>query len=255
MDSAIYEGVLYHARTKPRANAFNYKVFMVLVYLDELDDFFSLSPFWSHKKFSLARFKREDYFGPTQQALDISIRRKVQSELGFYPEGRVALLTNVRYWGVKMNPLNTYYCMDENDQLVAIVAEVNNTPWNEQHAYVLDCRNFTDKRAQFECKFAKVFTVSPFNGVDMHYLWRSNLPDKTITISIDTQHGTQSIVRAKLCLTRSLTTARQLNIILLKYPVMTLKVVGAIYWQALKLFVKGVPFLGKNKKQPMTYLE
>ncbi len=252
MKSAIYEGELYHERTTPKKHAFQYKVFMVLLYLDEIDQFFELSPFWSKTKFAPAQFKRSDYFGDTKKSISESICEKVEQEIGFYPNGSVAILTNLRYWGIRMNPLNTYYCMNKEGELVAIVAQVNNTPWNESHAYVLDCRG---KNREFKSEFKKAFTVSPFNVVNMNYFWKSNYPGQNLNIAIDARIDNKNIVRASLTLQKQTPSTLVLNSILIKYPMMTIKVVTGIYWQALKLFLKGVPFLGKNKKQEMTFLE
>lgn len=250
--SAIYKGEVFHSRTSPRKHAFSYTVFMVYLDLSEEESFFSLSPFWSNKGRGLAQFKRKDFHGDATKPLDESVRLSVRNALGFTPSGPVRMLANLRYFGYVMNPLVVYYCFDsEGVGLQAIVAEVNNTPWNEKHAYVLDCRRDSahsdDERRVHTHRFDKAFTVSPFNPLNMTYCWQSSVPDKALTIDIQTLlHGEKNF-EAKLNLSKVAVTGRELNRLLIQYPFFTVKVIVSIYWQAFRLFLKGVPFLGKNK--------
>lgn len=217
---------------------------MLYVSLDELDDILKLSPFWSKKVCSLARFKREDFHGDPTLDLIESVKNTVQKHLGRRPQGDVRVLANFRYFNFNMNPLMTYYCFDTSGEKVeAILAEVNNTPWNERHAYVLDVAK--DKK-QHRAAFDKAFTVSPFNSLDMSYHWNSTTPAQSLHLHIETIQNKVTITDATLRLKREPISKASLNLILLRYPFMTLKVFVAIYWQALCLFVKGVPFLGKN---------
>lgn len=255
LHSAIYKGSVFHKRTSPKLHMFKYKVFMVYLDLNELDDFFSLSRWWSHINWALARFKRSDFHGDKTQSLQSAVKHTVEQKLGFKPAGPVRMLANLRYFGYIMNPLVVYYCFDkQGENLEAIVAEVNNTPWNEKHPYVLDCRKSAltpvdttaDEAKQHAHQFEKAFTVSPFNPVNMTYQWQSSVPAKQLSVHIQNILAGQQVFEASLMLTREEVTARNLRKCLIQYPFFTVKVITAIYWQALKLFVKGVPFLGKN---------
>ncbi|WP_086933547.1 DUF1365 domain-containing protein [Agarilytica rhodophyticola] len=244
MKSAIYTGNVRHRRFSPKCHEFNYNVFMLYVSLDELDDVLKLSPLWSKSAFGVARFKREDFHGDPKRDLSDCVKQTVADKLGREVTGDVRVLANFRYFNFNMNPLTTYYCFDESgENLQAILAEVNNTPWNERHAYVLDMSWENRRQRVF---FDKVFTVSPFNPLDMHYQWKSTTPDQLLHLHIDTVQNNQRITDATLRLKREPITKASLNLILLRYPLMTLKVFTAIYWQAFCLFIKGVPFLGKN---------
>lgn len=128
MHSAIYNGWLRHRRYHPRKHEFQYDVFMMYIDLQELDQVLSLSPFWSAKKWRPARFCRTDFFGDPNLNIDTAIRQKIEDTTGCYPDGRICMLANFRYFGINMNPITSYYVFDSNDKLQHIVAEVHNTP-------------------------------------------------------------------------------------------------------------------------------
>ncbi len=138
MRSRIYEGVLRHRRVSPRHHEFQYKVAMVYLCLDELPDIFSTTPLWSATRPALARFRRSDFLGDPALPLQDEVRRRIREETGAAQTGPIYLLANLRYFGYVMNPIACYYCFnDDETRLEYVVAEVNNTPWNERHSYVL----------------------------------------------------------------------------------------------------------------------
>ncbi len=244
--SAIYEGCVRHRRYHPKTHEFKYNVFMVYLNLSKVDDFLSRSPFWSTAKFALARFNRSDFHGEKTLDLEESVRRTIKKHTGILPSGPICMLANLRYFGFVMNPIVTYYCFDPNGEYVEyIVAEVNNTPWGEKHAYVLTLPK--RERVAKDIVFNKEFTVSPFNYMDMQYQWRSGTPGKTLDVHIDCLEDGRTVTDATLRLKRQPSEKINLSKVILLYPFMTVKVMLAIYWQALRLYLKGVPFLGKNK--------
>lgn len=236
--SAIYTGLLRHRRFSPKHHEFIYKVFMMYVDLSEIDRICALSPWWSSSRWALARFKRQDFLGDDSIPLDQAVRARIKESVGVEHTGPIRLLANWRYWGLAMNPIATYYCFDETEQLQYIVAEVTNTPWKERVSYVLNCD--PDKKRQ-RIIFSKAMHVSPFNPMAMDYHWCSNNPGKRLSLAIDTHQQGQCIVDASLTLERQDITSRGLNKVIWQYPWMTLKVAAAIYWQAIKLWYKGVP--------------
>ena len=139
MNSKIYFGRVSHRRFTPRQHAFSYRLFMLFVDLNELDRLFDRHWLWSARHFNLAWFRRSDHLGKPEQPLGEAVLDVVEDQLGRRPSGRIMLLTHLRYFGYLMNPVCFYFCYGENPETPdVIVAEVNNTPWGEQHCYVLD---------------------------------------------------------------------------------------------------------------------
>ena len=138
MQSALYEGSLRHRRFGPVHHEFEYSVSLAWLDLAELEDVFRGRWFWSTRGPALAWWRRADYLGPVAVPLDEAVRMRVESELGFRPEGPIRLLTQLRTFGRSFNPVTFYYCYDaRGHEVEAIVAEITNTPWGERHAYVM----------------------------------------------------------------------------------------------------------------------
>jgi len=239
MKSRLYTGLLRHRRHRPRAHAFSYRVFMPYLCLDELPGLFDDIPLWSARRRALGRFRREDFLGDPARPLADEVRRRIREETGHEHRGPIYLLANLRYFGIQMNPICCYYCYSEDEsRLEYLVAEVTNTPWKERHSYVL-CAGEGER---LSCDFDKAFHVSPFNAMAQRYHWRSNTPGRRLGIHLANSEGGELVFDATLALTAEPLTARTLNRMLLRYPFMTAKVAAAIYFEALKLFAKRVPF-------------
>lgn len=237
MRSRIYEGRVRHRRELPRPHEFKYRLYMMYLDLAELDEVFHDRWLWSAGGPNLAWFRRADHFGDAGENLGASVRALVQTELGRSPGGPVCLLTHLRYFGYCMNPVSFYYCWDADAvTLDAIVAEVHNTPWGETHCYVLDARR------GMRHGFRKAFHVSPFMGMEQQYQWRLPPPGETLTVGMQSFENGRRVFNATLSMREQAVTGRHLARVLTRYPAMTGKVIGAIYWQALKLRLKGMPF-------------
>ncbi len=263
MKSCLYHGQVSHRRRLPREHRFNYRLFYLFLDLDELPELFKRYWFWSADKPAIAWFKREDHSGDPRVSLKQYINQVASKATGRQHSGPVRLLTHLRYWGHCFNPVSIYYCYDELEQIQSIVCEVNNTPWGERHLYVLDAQ----EKAQTQTPFmsftdTKQFHVSPFMPLAMDYTWRFNQPAEQLSVymsnhgnsaEINKQPATegqyQMIFDASLDLKRKPINHFQLARVLIMYPLMTVKVVMAIYYQALRLWLKKIPFFshpGKN---------
>lgn len=224
--------------------------------LDELPSLFDDCAAWSYNTPNLAYFKRADYFGDVNKPLKDEILAKVAQEINKKPAGKVCLLTNMRYFGYCFNPVSFYYCYGaDNQTLEAIVTHITNTPWGKDYAYVHDCVN-ENSSLNLGFNFKKAFHVSPFMPMDIEYIWQFSRPGKHLSVYMqnrqDNKDATakipaekmpgQKMFDATLTLQRLELNPETLNSVLLKYPFMTLKVIGAIYWQALQLWLKRIPF-------------
>jgi uncharacterized protein len=243
MNSCLYNGWVRHRRAGPTGHEFRYRIFMTYIDLKELPDLFSRFWLWSAERPALARFRRKDYFGAADKPLDAAIRDLVAKETGTRPTGPIRLLTHLRYFGYCFNPVSFYYCFDERDTHVeTIVAEVTNTPWGERHAYVLPADSGTDQNGKLRFRFDKRFHVSPFLPMDMQYDWRFSPPHDRLLVHMENFRAGEKAFDATLVLERQEITGGALARTLLAFPFITAKVSLAIYWQALRLWLKKAPF-------------
>lgn len=245
MHSAIYQGWIRHRRFVPREHAFRYRSALFYLDLDELPKLFEGARFWSSDRRTPGRFRREDYLHPEEGDLKTAVRREVTRQAGYCPAGPIRLLTNLRMWGLCFNPVSFYYCFEpDSDRPSVILAQVNNTPWNERHCYVIPCHPGTGKS---RLMFRKGFQVSPFNPIDMDYRWVSTVPTDQLLVHMENHRDGECHMDATLSLERQPWSSENLNRILWKQPWLTAKVPVAIYWQALKLWLKRVPFYGHQR--------
>ncbi len=243
MHSALYTGRLRHRRYAPRPHAFDYRLFMAWLDLAELERVFRGRWFWSTQHPALAWMKRADYLGDAALPLDEAVRARVARETGVRPVGPVRLLTHLRMFGHCFNPVSFYYCYDARDERVeTVVAEITNTPWKERHAYVLPASSSIGHGRALRFRFDKAFHVSPFLPMDLGYDWRFSTPGARLAVHMENFQGGLKVFDATLALERREITGAALAGALARFPFMTVQVLGAIYWQALRLWARRTPF-------------
>jgi DUF1365 family protein len=243
--SAIYTGSLHHRRTKPKAHDFRYSVAMFYVDLSEIKQIFKLPFLFSWRGPSLVLFRRKDYLKGHESLVE-SVRAIILAKTGKASAGAIRLFTQIRYFGFCFNPVSFYYCFDENEKLKFIVTEITNTPWNERQAYVHEVKDDAET-ARFE--FKKDFHVSPFLPMDLHYIWEFNRPVPANVNSRLRVHmedwdlvENEKVFEATLVLKPSPMTATHLLKTVFGFPLLTVKTFLAIYFQALRLKLKGAHF-------------
>lgn len=241
--SAIYLGWVRHRRHLPRPHSFRYPIFYLYLDLDELPALFDERWLWSARGLAPAQFRREDHFGDPRLDLKSAVRELVVGEGGARP-AKVRLLTQLRYWGYCFNPICIFYCFDSEDNLTDLVLEVSNTPWGEKHCYVLRAEeDMTDNANTLRHRFDKEMHVSPFLPMDMTYECRATYPADNLYLHLRNLSGKEKALDADLVLERRELTGTALAKALLRFPFMTGRIVAAIHWQALKLYLKGIKFV------------
>ncbi|MGI9238012.1 MAG: DUF1365 domain-containing protein [Woeseiaceae bacterium] len=251
MKSCIYEGQVSHTRTTPVLHRFRYRLFMMYLDLEELPTLFEHRWLWSAERRGIACFRRSDHLGAESQPLSDAVRDLVAQETGARPTGPIRLLTNMRYFGHGFNPVSFYYCFsDDGESLESIVAEVNNTPWGEQDTYVLPVSENIGKRSVWRFQPAKKMHVSPFMPMDVQYDWCFNIPSERMNVYMANAKNGKRFFDAAIRMRRTEISGPALARVLAIFPLMTVKVVAAIYWQAMCLWLKHCPLYthpDKNK--------
>jgi DUF1365 family protein len=238
--SAIYEGVVTHRRhstpeTGMISHRFDQHLALPLLFLDEIEQFCARHPLWSFNRPNAVWFRRADYLGDPNVALDTSVRNEVSAQLGRRPNGRVAILANFRTWGWLFNPVSIYHCFKANsEEIDAMVLEVTSTPWHERHVYVIDA----DENRH---RFAKEMHVSPFLGMDQDYVMTWTKPGDRLNVHLGNRLQDERIFDANMVLRRRGSSRADLASLVWRRP-HTYAVSANIYRQALRLLAKGAPF-------------
>ncbi len=277
MESCLYRGWVEHRRFQPVEHRFRYRLFLVCLDLTDLPGTFAGSWTWSFRWPNLAWFRRRDHLGDPNRPLDECLRDLVVDSGRPRPVGKILLLTHLRYFGFAMNPVSFYFCLDQKGQWQTMVAEVHNTPWGQSHCYVVDRENATKFAGSSEHHFAssqkqtkKRFHVSPFMEMNFSYGWAvkftedslsmhiENVPIEKIPLPADPvgchepvkgPAGMSVVENGKryfnvtMSMKKRAWTRRERWSALLTYPMMTFTIWLAIYWQALRLWRKRVPYV------------
>ena len=242
-NSKIYTGKVIHKRFKPKEHYFKYNVFSLLIDIDELEIIENKIKIFSYNKFNIISFFDKDH-GPRdgtsvkewviKNLKDIGIENhKIQIKLLCYP----------RIFGYVFNPLSVFFIYDENSRLISILYEVKNT-FGEQHTYVFK----TDDEKVIINDCTKKFHVSPFIEMNCKYFFRILNPDEKLSVIIDQYDHEGKILFASQDGKKAELNSSQLFKSYLKHPLMTIKIISAIHFEAFKLWMKGIKIIKKKIK-------
>jgi DUF1365 family protein len=243
LESAFYFGTLRHRRFHPARHEFTYGLFMAFLNIDRIAELTRISRFLSYNRWNWASFDERDHFGDPQTPLRQRLANDAAARGLTLPDGPIFLLTHLRYLGYNFNPISFFYCYDRAEQLQLVLAEVNNT-FGEGHNYWLSEANqrpasSAGKALGYRCP--KAMHVSPFMDMRLDYDFVLTPPAGRLTAHKNTLEDGRSIFDATLNLERRPWTARWLTRALARHPWMTAKVIAAIHWEALRLYLKKVP--------------
>ena len=235
--SAIYVGHVMHRRVRPRVHKLRYRMFSLLLDLDEIDGLVKQLRLFSRGRFNLFAFHDRDYGAGTAEPLRAQVEAHMLAA-GMVPDGGpIRLLTMPRLLGFAFNPLSVYFCHRADGVLAAILYEVNNT-FGQRHSYLLPVA--ADTATPIRQTTPKCFHVSPFMAMNMTYDFRVMPPADRLAISIAVGDADGRMMTALHQAERRALTDTALVRAAITYPLLTLKVVAGILWEALKLWLKGV---------------
>jgi len=247
MESALYVGKLRHRRFSPKKHWFEYPVFLSLLDIDEIPDLMRKSRLTSYGRWNILSYFEGDHFGDISRSLRHRIEEEARKQGAAVPQGKIFLLTHLRYFGYVFNPVSFFYFYDETGKLQQMMAEVNNT-FGESHNYWLLPENERAVGAARRYTSKKRLHVSPFMDMNLEYDWIFTEPGDKLVAHMNTIQNGKRFFDATLQLTRREWTRSELRKIVAAYPFMTARVIGAIHWEALKLWLKRVPIFGHPTK-------
>ena len=243
-NSAIYTGKVIHKRFKPKKHFFRYNVFSLFLDLDEIKEISNKINLFSYNKFNLISFYNKDHGDRNGSSLQDWVKKNLKLS-GIKTENiKIKLLCYPRILGYVFNPLSIFFVYDKNSSLISILYEVKNT-FGEQHTYVFKT-NSKSKVLKNNCK--KKFYVSPFMDLKSTYYFKILKPANNLSIVIDQRDDHGKLLFASQDGIRTSLNSRNLIITYLKHPLMTLKIISAIHFEALRLWVKGVKLVTKKLK-------
>ena len=236
-NSALYVGTVMHRRFKPRRHRLRYRVFWMLIDLDEAAALDAGLRLFSFERFNLFGLRHTDHGDGSR----VPLRQQVEKHLATagldLAGGAIRLLCMPRMLGYVFNPISVYYCHDREGVLRAILYEVHNT-FGERHSYLIKVDNADGAVVRQRC--AKAFYVSPFMDMNIDYEFRIQPPGERISLSIQGSDAQGPVLVASLMGLRREITDGALVRMFVTHPLLTLKVIAGIHWDALKLWTKGM---------------
>ena len=243
-NSCIYIGSVIHKRFKPKKHFFKYNVFSLFLDLDEINELDQKILFFSYNKFNILSFFDKDHGYRDGSSIKDWLIHVLQKKNISTINIKIKILCYPRIFGYVFNPLSIFFIYDADSNPIAILYEVKNT-FGEQHTYVfkIDIKN---KQILNNCK--KKFYVSPFMDLESKYFFKVLIPNERLSVIIDQRDKEGKLLFASQDGERVKLSSKNLLKSYLKHPLMTLKIISAIHYEALKLWMKGIKLVRKNLK-------
>jgi uncharacterized protein len=245
VNSALYETTVAHLRTFPRRHAFSNRLFSFAFDIDEIDAIAARIPWFSRNRRNVYAFFDDDHVSFGRATLRENTAEILRRAGIVETAGRITLITNVRIAGYVFNPVSFFFIEDATGAPLAAIAEVNNT-FGETKTYVMP--RDTYRNGQFEMRVPKEFYISPFLANDAELHLRLSVPGDVAAFTIDTYERGRRVLHATMRGKRRELTAARLAWFTVRYPLMTVGVIAAIHWQALRLFLKRIHFYPKSER-------
>jgi len=237
VNSALYRGEVMHRRLRPKAHRLRYRLFSLYLDLDEIDRLASRLRLFARNRFAALSFHDRDHLDGGAEPLRAQIARKLAAAGIAWDGGAIRVLTMPRLLGFVFNPLSVWFCFAPDETLAGVVYEVNNT-FGERHCYVLAADPASEAQHQ---ETAKRFHVSPFLPMDLAYAFRVQPPGERLAIAITASDKVGPVLAAVHTARRHALSDAALARALVAYPLLTVKVVAGILWEAARLWAKRVP--------------
>ena len=245
--SALYFGTVVHQRFRPKPHRLHYRLAQILIDLDELDALAGRLRLFSRNRFNLVAFHDRDYGDRSGS----NLRRQVEGHLiaaGIAVDGGpIRFLTMPRIFGHVFNPISTWFCHARDGKLRATIYEVTNT-FGHRHFYVIPVAQEAGSLVRQSCD--KALYVSPFMDMDMRYDFTLRPPGDSVNLAITGSDAAGKLIVARFSGKRKTLDNRGLLRLLLGIPLMTLRVVAGIHWEAMKLGLKGIAVRRHTKAPP-----
>lgn len=249
----IFTGTIRHRRFAPKRHFFSYRLFMFCFDIGGLPNLYKGIKQVSFEQFNWFSFHRKKYLNHPEISLDEAARQLVMAKFNTHPKGKIYLLTHLSCFGYCFNPISLYFIFDEaNQKLDYLIIEVTNTPWGEKHNYVLSCLASSNNEL-YRFQFQKELHVSPFMAMNYEYQLKLKVNSQKIFVHMENHIDGKKDFDATLMLTAvSARKGTSFKTVFKRYPLITYKVAAAIYWQALKLWLKGIAFHSHPKTDKRT---
>ena len=245
MTSALYVGTVVHTRLSPRRHRLKYRVFWALLNLDELPAIGQRLWLFSHNRNNVFSFYDTDHGAGRAEPLRAYVERQLM-DAGIDPAGgSIRLLCMPRILGYAFNPISIYFCHGRDGDLQALLYEVNNT-FGDRHSYLIPVSHGHAEVIEQSC--GKALHVSPFMEMDLSYRFRVVMPTDRISVAITATNTNGIVLAAALTGYRRDLADNELAKLFISHPLLTVKVIAAIHWQALRLVLKGIPL--RSRPQP-----